>query len=220
MKINPPQCLAAGVAHRHKPVLAAVKNLFFGRYLAKLQRRRAGNNFKRRTRRIFTTDNFIAHRIVRVIINDIPVFFTDAVHKKVRVESRAAYHGTHSTCFRVDSNNCRCPCPRCHPGRTQISQMLIHSFFHAQLQIFIYCKFKAFAWHRVYLPKLLNYIASNVNFFVITAVLAAHITVVSFFQPKLANHTANRHIFVRAFCNIVIAYFANIANGMYRKFFI
>ena len=97
--------------------------------------------------------------------------------------------------------------------------MLIHSFFHAQLQIFIYCKFKAFAWHRVYLPKLLNYIASNVNF-VITAVLAAHITVVSFFQPKLANHTAYRHIFVRTFGNVVIAYFANISNGMYCKLFI
>ena len=180
----------------------------------------AGNNLKGRTRRIFTGNNLVIHRVIGIIINGVPIFRGNAMHKPVGVITRTADHRPYRAIARVDGYYRRCSRSGSNTGAAQKSKMLIGKSFQLLLQLVIYRQLQIFAGNRLHGIVMLDNVTGNVNLLHKGAILTAKIFIISLFQSGLTDKTALSNILEQALLNFIGTYLAYVTQSMYSKLMI
>ncbi|MPN41795.1 hypothetical protein SDC9_189350 [bioreactor metagenome] len=73
-------------------------------HLAQFQSCCAGNNLKRRSRRIFTINHSVLHGVKGIIIDRFPVLFRNTAIEQIRIKRRPADHSQDFARFGIDGN--------------------------------------------------------------------------------------------------------------------
>ncbi len=100
-KVQPAENLAAGVAFFAQPVNARIENHLVRRHDLFRKRRGARDNLERRTGRILARDGLVVQRIIRILIDHLPIRFRNTVHEKIGVESGTADNRQHLARLRI-----------------------------------------------------------------------------------------------------------------------
>ncbi len=169
---------------------AAVENHFVRCNFFQFQRRRPGNQLKRRSWRIFPGNGTVFHRMIGIVINLRPFFCRNAARKPVWIKRRTAGHSKYGTCVRIDSNSGN------PMGTNAVGYLLIHSIFCGLLQIQINRQMDIMSGNRIFAFHFFDRTAGCIDFYLSAAVFAAKDVIIIRFQPGTANLCNIRNAFL------------------------
>ena len=206
-EVQPAEGLAVGVALRDDPVMAGVEDLLVRRDDALGQGSRARDDLEGGARRVLTRDGLVVHRVVRVIVELVPVLRRDAMCKEVRVEGRAADHREDLAGLRVHDDGRRCM-------RADLRELLVDGLLGCLLQVDIDREFEIIARDRLLAAEDLHGLARHVDLDLLAAVLAAQLLVVDLLEAELADDVAGLVALVLHLLELGVIDLTDVAEGM------
>ena len=206
-EVQPAEGLAVGIALRDDPVMAGVEDLLVRRDDALCQGSRTRDDLEGRARRVLTRDGLVVHRVVRVIVELVPVLRRDAMREKVRVEGWTADHREDLAGLRIHDDGRRCV-------RTDLRELLVDGLLGRLLQVDIDREFEIIARNRLLAAEDLHRLARHVDLDLLAAVLAAQLLVVDLLEAELADDVAGLVALVLHLLELSVVDLTDVAEGM------
>ena len=206
-EIQPAERLAVGVALRDDPVVARVEDLLVRRDDALRQGSRTRDNLESRARRILTRDGLVVHRVIRIVVELIPVLRRDAVRKEVRVEGRAADHRENLARLRIHDDGGRCM-------GADLRELFVNGLLGRLLQFDVDRELEVIARYRLLAAENLHGLARHVDLDLLATVLAAQLLVVDLLDAEFADDVAGLVALVLHLLELGVVDLTDVAKGV------
>ena len=206
-EIDRAERFAARVSLRNDPMTSRVVDDLIRRDDIFLQCGSARDDLEGRSWRVLARDRLVVHRMIRVLVDNLPILRRYAVDEEVRIEGRTAHESEHLARLRIHDDRRR------RVGADG-GKLLIDGAFGGDLDRRIDREDEVVARDRLFRAEVVHGLARNIDLDLPAAVRAAHRLVVDALQAKLADDVARLVAFRLALFQLLVADLADVTEDM------